>query len=84
MSVLKFKITYMGKTLSHKQLWALNWLQPFRKGDVGINTDSSIKKGLPALSLVTIEKAKGVLMVGRGRREETKSTYMPEYSAHAS
>lgn len=77
-SVLKFKIMYMGKTVSHKQLGALNWLQPLRKGDVGINTDSSIKKRLPALSLVTIKKAKGVLMVRRGRREETKNMCMPE------
>lgn len=29
-SVLKFKIIYMGKTISHKQMWALNWLQPPR------------------------------------------------------
>lgn len=63
----------MGKTVCHKQLWALNWLQPLRKGDVGINPDDSIKKGLSALSLVTIKKAEGVLMVRRGRREETKS-----------
>jgi len=23
---LKFKVRYMGKTIFHKQLWALNWL----------------------------------------------------------
>lgn len=47
-------------------------------------TDGSIRKGLPALSSVTIKKAKGVLMVRRGRREETKSMYVTEYSAHTS
>lgn len=83
-SVRKFKRTYMGKTIFHKQLWALNWLQPLRKGDVGINTDGSMKKGLSALCLVTIRKAKGLLMVRRGRREETKSICMPEYGACAS
>lgn len=44
-------------------------------------TDGSIRKGLPALSLVTIKQAKGVLMVRRGRREETKSMYVTEYSS---
>lgn len=48
-SVLQFKIMYMGKTIFHKQLWALSWLQPCRKGDVETNTDDSMKKGLSTL-----------------------------------
>lgn len=69
----------MGKTIFHKQLGALNWLQPPREGDVGINTDGSMKKGLSALCLGTIKKAKGLLMVRRGRKQKA---CIGQYTVH--
>lgn len=65
-SVLKFKIIYMGKTISHKQMWALNWLQPLRWFQ---------EKGTVSSLLGNHPESKGTAN-GQERKEEGNKKYV--------